>query len=261
MAEPTIRFEDGAAYERLMGVWSRLAGAIFVDWVAPRAGMQWVDVGCGNGAFTELIVQRCGPAAVTGIDPSSAQLEYARKRPGTPGVAYVQGDATPLPFEDASFDAAVMALVLFFVPDPERGVSEMKRVVRPGGIVAAYNWDIPGGGFPLAPLGREMREMGFPAALPPSVDTARIERMKELWQGAGLTAIETRVIEVERTFESFDELWQICLLSPSAGDSIRAQDAATQAQLKTRVQARCAPQADGRITWKAWANAVKGVRS
>ena len=76
-----IRFDDGAAYERMMGIWSRLAGEIFLDWLAPRPGLRWIDVGCGNGAFTELLVERCAPAEVQGIDPSEAQLAFARARP------------------------------------------------------------------------------------------------------------------------------------------------------------------------------------
>jgi ubiquinone/menaquinone biosynthesis C-methylase UbiE len=44
-----------------MGTWSRLAGEIFIDWLAPRSGMQWIDIGCGNGAFTELLVNCCAP--------------------------------------------------------------------------------------------------------------------------------------------------------------------------------------------------------
>ena len=81
MAEFKIRFDDGAAYERMMGVWSRLAGDIFLDWLAPPPGLRWVDIGCGNGAFTELIVERCAPAEIQGIDPSQAQLAFARTRP------------------------------------------------------------------------------------------------------------------------------------------------------------------------------------
>jgi ubiquinone/menaquinone biosynthesis C-methylase UbiE len=77
MAEHQIRFDDGAAYERMMGAWSRLAGGIFLDWIAPRPGLRWVDVGCGNGAVTELVVERCAPAEVHGIDPSEGQLKYA----------------------------------------------------------------------------------------------------------------------------------------------------------------------------------------
>src|SRR3569832_779624 len=260
--QPTIRLEDGAAYERQMAPWSRLAGTIFLDWLHAPAGGEWVDVGCGNGAFTELIVQRCEPSAVTGIDPSEAQLRFARTRAATQGVNYVQGDATKLPFEAGGFDAATMALVLFFVPDPVRGIAEMVRVTRAGAIVAAYNWDFPGGGFPLAPLGRELRAMGFAAALPPSVDTARAERMQELWEGAGLLEVQTRSIEVQRTFESFDEIWETCLLSPSAGARIREQSPEVQEELKQAVRTKyCNPDSQGRITWTAKANAVKGRRA
>src|SRR5277367_4650597 len=105
MTEQQIRFDDGAAYERMMGVWSRLAGDIFLDWLAPRAGLRWIDVGCGNGAFTELIIDRCAPAAVEGIDPSEGQLAFARQRPGARRATFHLGDAMALPFSEAGFDA------------------------------------------------------------------------------------------------------------------------------------------------------------
>src|ERR1700685_1246301 len=76
-----IRFGDGAAYERYMGKWSQLAGEIFLDWLAPKPGLRWLDVGCGNGAFTEMLVERCAPVSVQGIDPSEGQLAFARTRP------------------------------------------------------------------------------------------------------------------------------------------------------------------------------------
>ncbi len=81
MAEHQIRFDDGAAYERMMGAWSRLAGGIFLDWIAPRPGLRWVDVGCGNGAFTELVVERMS-AAATAPSPnwSSKGAHQARRR-------------------------------------------------------------------------------------------------------------------------------------------------------------------------------------
>src|SRR6478672_6698437 len=75
-----IRFNDGAAYERYMGVWSQLAGEGFLDWIAPDSGLRWLDVGCGNGAFTEMLVERCAPSAVQGIDPSAEQIAFARAR-------------------------------------------------------------------------------------------------------------------------------------------------------------------------------------
>ena len=98
MVEHQIRYDDGAGYERYMGGWSRLAGEVFLDWLAPRPGLRWIDIGCGNGAFTELLVQRCAPAEVQGIDPSEAQLAFARARPAAHGAAFHQGDAMALPF-------------------------------------------------------------------------------------------------------------------------------------------------------------------
>ncbi len=122
MADQQIRFEDGAAYERMMGSWSRLVGDVFLDWLAPRPGLRWIDIGCGSGAFTERLIERCAPAEVQAIDPSEGQLAFARQRPAARVAEFRQGDAMALPFPDGKFDAAVMALVIFFVPDPARGV-------------------------------------------------------------------------------------------------------------------------------------------
>src|SRR5688572_32139924 len=129
MDRPAIQFDDGAAYERLMGVWSRVAGDVFLDWLAPADGLRWLDIGCGNGAFTELLVQRCVPSAVHGIDPSEGQLAFARTRTATRAVAFELGDAMALPYADRQFDVAVMALVVVFIADPARGLREMVRVL------------------------------------------------------------------------------------------------------------------------------------
>lgn len=258
MAETQIRFEDGAGYERMMGVWSRLAGDVFIDWVAPRAGLKWIDVGCGNGAFTELLVERCAPAEVQGIDPSDAQLAFARGRPAARLAEFRKGDAMALPFNENRFDAAVMALVIFFVPEPAKGVAEMARVVAPGGTVAAYAWDILGGGFPWEPMRIEMRGLGLQPLTPPSVDAAAIEAMRGLWTRAGLRDVETREISVRRTFADFEDFWATSLLTPTVGSAIAALPASDAELLKTRVRARVPADAAGRITYGARANAVKG---
>ena len=253
-----IRFDDGAAYERYMGVWSRYAGAEFLDWLAPKPGLRWIDVGCGNGAFTEMIVERCAPSAIQGIDPSEAQLAYARTQPAGRIAQYRQGDAMALPYDDDSFDAAVMALVIFFVPEPTRGVAEMVRVVCPGGSVSAYAWDMVGGGFPYDAMHVEMRAMGMTIPVPPSPGASRLEAMQELWTGAGLEAVEARAITVQRTFASFDDYWATIRGGPSLAPKLASMSAADLAQLRERMRARLPADAAGRITYSARAHAVKG---
>jgi SAM-dependent methyltransferase len=259
MAERQIRFEDGAAYERMMGAWSRLAGEVFLDWLAPRAGLRWIDVGCGTGAFSQLVFERCAPAEIQGVDPSEAQLAFARTRPASRTAQFQRGDATALPFPGDSFDAAVMALVIFFVPDPAKGVAEMVRVVGPGGTVAAYAWDILGGGIPTEPILAELRAMGMTPPSPPSVGASRIDAMRSLWAGAGLDAVETRQIMVQRTFADFDEFWTTTAMAASVGPTVAALPAADAERLKARVRARLPTDAEGRLTYTGGANAVKGL--
>ena len=253
-----IRFNDGAAYERYMGKWSQLAGKIFLDWLASKSGLRWLDVGCGNGAFTEMLVERCAPALVQGIDPSEGQLAFARTRPVSRVAQFRQGDAMALPFPDDTFDAAVMPLVIFFVPDPAKGVAEMARVVCPGGLITAYAWDMFGGGFPYEALQVEMRGMGVTVAVPPNPDASRIDAMRDLWTSAGLDAAETREITVQRTFADFDDYWTTILGGPSVSPKLAAMSSEDLALLKGRMRARLTTDAAGRITYSARANAVKG---
>jgi SAM-dependent methyltransferase len=258
MPEPRIRFDDGAAYDQGMGRWSLIAGTVFLDWLAPGPGLRWIDVGCGSGAFSELVALHRAPAEIQGVDPSEAQLAFARTRPATQSAVFQLGDAMALPFLDDRFDAAVMSLVIFFVPDPAKGVAEMVRVVRPGGIVAAYAWDNLGGGFPFAPIQEEMRAMGFNPPQPPSVGASRAEAMRELWAAAGLQAIETREIAISRSFTDFEDFWSQSTLTGSTRPMLAAMQQADIEQLKARVRARMAADAQGRITHSARANAIKG---
>jgi ubiquinone/menaquinone biosynthesis C-methylase UbiE len=258
MAEQQIRFDDGAAYERMMGIRSRLAGDIFLDWLAPRPGLRWIDIGCGSGAFTELLVERCAPAEVQGIDLSEAQLAFARARPAARLAQFRRGDAAALPFPDGRFDGAVMALVIFFVPEPAKGVAEMVRVVRPGGTVASYAWDMEGGGYPGEPIHAEMRAMGLKPLLPPSFGASRMEALRDLWTAAGLDAIETREITVLRTFADFDDFWATSLMSGNIGPIVAAISASDAERLKRRVHARLPADEAGHITYAGRANAVKG---
>ena len=258
MAEPQIRFEDGAAYERMMGVWSRLTGEVFLDWLAPESGLRWIDVGCGSGAFSQLVVDRCAPAEVQGVDPSEAQLAFARSRPAARLAQFQQGDARALPFPEDRFDAAVMALVIFFVPEPAKGVAEMKRVVGPGGIVAAYAWDMEGDGYPGEALRAGLREMGHTPPVPPSCAASRIDNLRELWRGARLEAVETRVITVSRSFADFEDFWAINLRAAAIGAIVATLSPGDTERLKSLVRERLPADAAGRIAYEARANAVKG---
>jgi len=261
MSTGQIRFNDGAAYERYMGKWSQLVAESFLDWLAPKSGLRWLDVGCGNGAFTEVIVERCAPASVHGIDPSEAQLAFARTRPALRAAEFREGDAMAQPFPDDTFDAAVMPLVIFFVPDPAKGVSEMARVVRPGGIVAAYAWDMAGGGFPYAVLHSELREMGVAVSSPPSPGASGMDAMRDLWIAAGVEAIETRVIDVRRTFTDFDEYWATVLGGPSVGAQLASMPPEDIERLKQRLRLRLPADSAGRISYGARANAITGGAS
>jgi SAM-dependent methyltransferase len=258
MSEPAIRFEDGAAYERGMGRWSRLAGEVFIDWLAPSPGWRWVDVGCGSGAISELLYQHCAPAEVQGVDPSAAQLAFARERPGAKGAVFQIGDAMALPFADDRFDAAVMALVIFFVPDPAKGVREMARVVRPGGTVAAYAWDMEGGGFPFRHIRTALRDFGITPPSPPSAAASRMGALRDLWAGAGFASVETREITVQRGFADCDEYWTVATGSGSIRPTVAAMSAGDVERLQQLVRARLPVDASGRITYNARANAVRG---
>ncbi|MEZ0267824.1 MAG: class I SAM-dependent methyltransferase [Phycisphaerae bacterium] len=258
-ATTTITFDDGAAYERYMGHWSGLAGQTFLDWLAAGPGLRWLDVGCGNGAFTQLVVDRAAPTAVHGVDPSGEQIAYARTRfAGSAAVRFDIGDAMALPLTTDSVDVAVMPLVIFFVPDPPRGVAEMARAVAPGGHVAAYAWDMAGGGFPYDVLWRTMRDAGLTVPTTPSADASRLDVLTDLWRGAGLADVETRKIEVQRTFADFDEYWATVLDGPSVGRALRALAPTEREPLQAALRAALPADATGRIACRAWANAVKG---
>jgi SAM-dependent methyltransferase len=258
MAERQIRFDDGAGYERMMGKWSRLAGEVFLDWLKPPAGLRWIDVGCGNGAFTELLAERCAPAEIQGLDPSEAQLAFARSRHSAGVAQFRQGDAMALPVADNSFDAAAMALVIFFVPEPAAGVAEMARVVRPGGLVASYAWDVENGGFPNEPLLAAMRAMGLPPIRPPSSAASRMENLRTLWTGAGLASIETREITVQRTFTDFDDFWGAALLGASIKATVATMTRDQLEHLKENVRTQLGAVHRKPVILSARANAILG---
>lgn len=259
VSESAKLFTDGKVYERLMGRWSRLAGEEFLDWLNVPKGLRWLDVGCGNGAFTEELIARCAPATVTAIDPSDGQLAYARTRPGAKMAEFQLGDAEKIAFGDGSFDIAVMALVLSFLSDPAKAAAEMARVVRPGGWVATYMWDLLGGGAPTNPIYKGLESLGMGPALPPTPEASRRDAMQELWEKAGLEAIDTRVIRIQVAFANFDDFWDTNNVpSGPQGKRIAGLSPNVRAQLRSRLREQLPAAADGRIVYESFANAVKG---
>ncbi|MEI7600005.1 MAG: methyltransferase domain-containing protein [Aestuariivirga sp.] len=255
--QPQIRFEDGAAYETYMGLWSRKVGEQFLDWLKPATNLSWLDVGAGNGAFTALLAERVKPASILGVDPSPAQLDYARKRQDVGQARFEAGHAMELPAADASVDAAVMALVIAFVPDPAKGVAEMVRVVKPGGLVSAYMWDWPQG-FPFYAVEQVIEGRGLPVVAPPSHEASRIQKMVELWHGAGLVGVESRAITVERTFPDFDKFWAIALTGPRMSAQAAGLSPEMLATLRADLKALLGAEDGKPLMLKATANAVKG---
>ena len=259
MSEVGNLFVDAEAYERRMGRWTRLAGEAFLNWLDVPTGLQWLDVGCGSGAFTEVLTARCVPAKVVAIDPCEGQLSYARRRSRAGATQFRLGDAGSLPFADGSFDAAAMALVISYLPDPVKGAAEMARVVRPGGWVATYMWDLPGGGLPVAPMYRALQSLGIGVPLPGS-EVSRRDGMQALWTQAGLQSAETRVIRIPVAYAGFDEFWESYRVPEGpAGVAIRKMSPPEIERLKMRLREHLPIASDGSISYEAFANAVKGT--
>ena len=258
MAEAEIRFSDGAAYERFMGRWSRAVGIDVLDWVAPPQAARWLDVGCGTGAFTELVLRRCTPASIVAVDPSPDQIGYVRQQPIAARADFRVADAQALPFPDAAFDVVASALVINFIPDRRKGIGEMRRVGRPGAILAGYVWDFANGRGTAWPLIAGMTDIGMEVPRVPGTEDSTLEALGALAAGAGLTEVATRAFDASMTYPDFDDYWrsQTPSFSPM-GRAIAALPDPRRAQLRDAIRAILPASADGRVSYRARANAVK----
>jgi SAM-dependent methyltransferase len=258
MESSAIRFSDGAVYDAMMGTWSRDVGQVFLEWLQPAADLDWIDVGCGSGAFTTLIAERCAPRSILGVDPSGAQLDFARKRGLGPIARFALGSAMSLDAADGSTDAAVAALVVHFMPDPAAGIAEMARVVRPGGLVASYAWDLAGGGFPYEAVHVGFLALGLRAPDPPHPEAAGASALERLWRAAGLTSIRQREISVSRSFPDFEDYWRTATQSPRIAAVVGHLSPERLTSLRERVRAVLPEGPKGSVVPTARANAIAG---
>lgn len=202
---------DGDGYERLMGRWSRRLALPFVEFAGTAEGERVLDVGCGTGHLALAVAAATGASEVVGIDLSTAYVSHATQHNRDPRVAFQVGDACALPLPDGGFDRVLSLLVLHFVPNATQAIAEMRRVAKPGAVVAAAVWDVRGGfvanrmffdtAAALDPRAVERRARNL------SRPMTRPGEMKAAWHAAGFEDIEETTLAIRMEFESFDDYW------------------------------------------------------
>jgi SAM-dependent methyltransferase len=203
-----VSFEvAAAAYDRFMGRFSGLLSEQMADLAGVETGMDVIDVGCGTGALTRVLVSRLGPEHVTGVDPSESFVAAFRDR--FPAVRIEHASAESLPLADDEFDAAIAQLVVHFMRDPVGGIREMARVTRPGGAVAACVWDHAGGTGPLHLFWEAARQLDPGVPDEASLPGAREGHLVELFEAAGLREVRGSVVTADDLeMATFDAYWE-----------------------------------------------------
>jgi SAM-dependent methyltransferase len=243
------------AYDAFMGRYSVLLARQFADFAGVAPGQRVVDVGCGPGALTSVLVERVGASAVSAVDPSEQFVAAARER--HPGVDVRQAAAEELTFADGEFDAALAQLVVHFMGDPIRGLAEMARVTRAGGVVAACVWDHAGEQTPLAPFWAAVKERDPDEEGEGTLAGGREGHLSELFAEVGLREVEETALPIRVEHATFEEWWEPFLLGVGpAGSYLATLDSAQQAELRERCRQRL-PQAPFTLSARAWA--ARGV--
>ncbi|HEV7671143.1 MAG TPA: class I SAM-dependent methyltransferase [Thermoanaerobaculia bacterium] len=266
MTNPPDKTWTGAdAYEAFMGRWSRPLALKFVDWLQPAPAAHWLEVGCGTGALTAAICDRCEPASVVACDPSASFLEHARSRVPDDRVSFVVAGAEALPHRERGFDAVVSGLVLNFLPDPGQVAAAIRERLRPGGLFAAYVWDYADGMEFLRAFWEEAiaadpqaasraENLGFPLCRPPA--------LVSLLETAGFGQVQIGSPEIPTDLADFDDYWQPFLRGTGTGPSfVTTLDKPSRERLRVRLQRRLEPGSDGHIRLNARAWAVRGLAS
>lgn len=211
----------GEAYDRFMGRYSRPLAVDLADWLEVAPGQRAVDVGCGPGALTSVLVDRLGADHVWALDPSAPFVAACRER--HPGVDVRQGEAESLPFDDGIVDVAAACLVVHFMSDPVGGLAEMKRVTRAGGWVGASVWDLAASRAPMWPLWEAVAEISPGHRGERDFQGGSRESLVAILEGAALRDVDSVELAVTVTHPSFEEWWEPYLhgVGP-AGEAIAA---------------------------------------
>jgi SAM-dependent methyltransferase len=257
------RWHDGSGYDSFVGRWSRRVAERFVAWLEVRYGADWVDIGCGTGVLTRAITEFADPRSVIGVDPSRRFLIAAKGATRDSRVTFVEGEGEELPIEDRSTDVVVSGLVLNFIHDLPAALREMRRISRPGALIAGYVWD----------YGGEMQMMrrfwDAAAALDPSAaeldegvrfSIARPEGLKTAFERAGLDDVDVIPIEVATIFTSFEDYWSPFLsgVAPAPSYAMSLQPNARE-RLRDLLDRTLPRELDGSIDLIARAWAVRGT--
>ena len=247
-----MRFEVSAdAYMRFMGQYSEPLAPRFADLTGIGDGQRVLDVGCGPGALTAELVNRVGAASVSAAEPSASFAAAVRER--LPGVEVRRSAAEQLPFPDRTFDAALAQLVVHFMADPVQGLREMRRVTRPGGMVAACVWDHAGGRGPLAAFWSAVRELDQAADDESGRAGVREGHLASLFNQAGLDRTSITTLTVRVRHASFDDWWQPFTLGVGpAGVYVASLTPDHRAALREQCR-RLLPAGPVEITAVAWA--------
>lgn len=258
-----VQSADG--YEQLMGRWSRQLAPLFIDFAGLADGERVLDVGCGTGSLTFALPRAADLSEIVAIDFSPVFVEATIRANSDPRIKVQQADACALPFDDASFDRALAMLVLHFVPEAGKAVAEMRRVTRPGGVVAAVVWDHYGG----MPGMRMVLDVA--AMLDGNAEQVRSRycsqpmmrpgEMMQSFAAKGLEKVEQTSLMIRMDYLSFDDFWQpIAAGEGPLGKYIGELDATQRAKIDAAVKAAYhAGQPDGPRSFAAVAWACRGI--
>jgi SAM-dependent methyltransferase len=258
------RWASSDHYEAYMGRWSRLIAPRFLDWFGAQLGLDWLDIGCGTGALSAAILERCRPQSLIGIDPSDSFIDAARERLPDPRARFLVGNAMATGLESASRDVVLSGLVLNFVADREVALAEMRRVARPGGRIGYYAWDYPGGG-----VGFMHAFWSAAAALDPAAQDLSESRrfpfctrdaLASLATAAGFVQVECTPIETPTVFRDFDDLWHPFTfgVGPAPGYCASLEPEARE-RLRRDLSDSLPREADGSIVLAARGWAIQGI--